>query len=90
MLYLEDISREIIGSALRIHQALGPGLFESVYVTILGDDAARNGFAVEREKPISLEFGGQDFLQSVLRRLIHSGLRVGGVQIELLDHIVGY
>jgi iron complex transport system substrate-binding protein len=60
----EEINRvtgEIIGAAIRIHSALGPGLFESVYEIVLARDLARRGFDVERQKLVSFEFERMHF-----------------------------
>jgi len=52
------ITRTIIDSAMRIHTALGPGLFESVYEVLLERDLLRDGFRVERQKSLGFEFEG--------------------------------
>jgi iron complex transport system substrate-binding protein len=54
----EQLSREVIGVAINIHTRLGPGLFESVYHTVLGRDLIRRGFEVESKKLITFEYGG--------------------------------
>ena len=51
---IDFITGSIIDSAMRIHTALGPGLFESVYEVVLERDLVRRGFSVERQK----ELGG--------------------------------
>src|SRR5687768_15025472 len=56
-----SITRDIIGSALRIHTAIGPGIFESVYRTILADDLRRKGYFVEMEKEVPIVFEGRRF-----------------------------
>ncbi|MGQ0561958.1 MAG: GxxExxY protein [Gemmatimonadota bacterium] len=58
---LRPLTEQIIGSALRIHSALGPGMFESVYRTVLADDLRRKGFGVETEKAFPLIFEGRRF-----------------------------
>lgn len=67
------ISRDIIGVAMRIQKALGPGLFESVYVTILSDSLERIGYFVEREKPVPLEFEGRKFQKAFYADLFVQG-----------------
>jgi GxxExxY protein len=46
---------------LRIHQALGPGLLESVYETVLAQQLKRRGFEVQRQRSVSFEFDGMQF-----------------------------
>jgi GxxExxY protein len=60
---LNLITGDVIGAALRIHSALGPGLLESVYEVVLARDLARKGYLVERQKPISFEFEGMVFTE---------------------------
>jgi len=55
---LDETTEKIIGSAIRLHQTLGPGLLESVYEMILARDLERSGIKVERQKPVSFEYDG--------------------------------
>jgi GxxExxY protein len=48
----------IVDASFHIHRKLGPGLFESVYHTILARDLARRGLFVESKKYISFEYDG--------------------------------
>ena len=54
----DKVSHLVIGSALRIHTRLGPGLFESVYHRVLCRDLRARGLSVESKKPVSFEFEG--------------------------------
>jgi hypothetical protein len=58
---IDWITGSIIDSAMRIHSALGPGLFESVYEVVLERDLVRGGFRVERQKAIGFVFEGLHF-----------------------------
>ncbi len=58
---LDDITGEIIDSALKIHQELGPGLLESVYESVLARSLEKRGFKVERQKSISFVFDEMQF-----------------------------
>jgi GxxExxY protein len=49
MLVCEEISRDIIGAAMRVHRALGPGLLESAYETCLGLELRKRGLAVRQQ-----------------------------------------
>ena len=44
-----QISSEIIGSAIEVHKQLGPGLLESAYETCLAFELRKKGFKVERQ-----------------------------------------
>ena len=49
-----DISNKIIGLAITVHQALGQGLLESAYKECLYYRLKKEGFMVEKEKPMPL------------------------------------
>ena len=51
-----ELSNIIIGEAIAVHQALGPGLLESVYEECLVHRLIKRGVNVERQKPIPLVF----------------------------------
>jgi GxxExxY protein len=53
-----DLSETIIGCAMRIHSALGPGFLESVYQNALAHELRKSGLAVETEKPIKVTYDG--------------------------------
>lgn len=47
-----DISKIIIGCAIEVHKALGPGLLESVYEECLYYELKEAGLKVEKQKPL--------------------------------------
>ncbi len=63
---LNRLSHTVIGTALRIHTRLGPGLLESVYQRVFFRNLTRNGLFVECNKPIAFEFEG-DWFEDGLR-----------------------
>lgn len=48
----EQITKEIIGAAIEVHKALGPGLLESAYEECLAYELIQKGLKVERQKPV--------------------------------------
>jgi iron complex transport system substrate-binding protein len=58
---LDEITGAVIDEALKIHIALGPGLLESVYETVLARALERRKFLVQRQKSISFEYDGLTF-----------------------------
>ena len=48
------ITEKIIGSAIRVHKALKPGLLESAYQACLYYELIKTGMFVEKEKPLPL------------------------------------
>ena len=53
-----ELTSRIIGSAMRVHRALGPGLLESAYQVCLAHRLRADGLSVQEEVPISLLFEG--------------------------------
>jgi GxxExxY protein len=49
-----DLTPEIIGAAMNVHRALGPGLLESAYEACLAYELGKLGMRVERQKPVPL------------------------------------
>ena len=53
---LNRITEVIIGAAIDVHRALGPGLLESAYQACLAYELHQRGFNVEVEKPLPLVY----------------------------------
>lgn len=53
---IDDITGEIVDTALKVHQGLGPGLLESVYESVLAKALEKRGLKVERQKPVSFVY----------------------------------
>ncbi len=58
---IDQISGDVLDLAIRLHKALGPGLLESVYETVLAGKLARTGYAVSRQHPVDIEFEDDRF-----------------------------
>ena len=46
---MDDLTRNIIGSAIEVHKILGPGLLESIYETALCYEMAMSKLNVQRQ-----------------------------------------
>lgn len=51
---LNEISQTIIGAAIEVHKALGPGLLESAYEACLASELKRRKLNFEQQKPLAL------------------------------------
>jgi GxxExxY protein len=51
-----EIGDAIIGSAIKVHSALGPGLLESAYETCLVYELEKQGIAARRQVPIPIRY----------------------------------
>jgi GxxExxY protein len=54
-----QLTYQIIGAAMAVHNALGPGLKEEVYEKALQVELNQRGIAVERQYPLSVEYAGE-------------------------------
>ena len=53
---LPDVTRAIIGSAIKVHRELGPGLLEGTYRTCLLRQLALDGLEARHEVPIPVVY----------------------------------
>jgi GxxExxY protein len=51
---IEEVANKVIGCAIKVHKALGPGLLESAYKECLCYELIKAGLFVEKEKPMPL------------------------------------
>ena len=56
--FLNNISRQIISSAIEVHKELGPGLYESVYKTCLIQELQDRNIDVQSEVFLPLYYKG--------------------------------
>ncbi|GMQ79184.1 MAG: GxxExxY protein [Anaerolineae bacterium] len=47
-----EIAREIVDAAYKVHTTLGPGLLETAYETVLAYELRKRGLAVDLQNPI--------------------------------------
>lgn len=53
---LNQITENIIGAAIDVHRALGPGLLESAYEACLVFELAQRGLKVEQQRPLPVVY----------------------------------
>ena len=51
-----EIAREVVDAAFRVHTKLGPGLLESVYEVILAHELVKKGLSVIRQKSVPVKY----------------------------------
>jgi GxxExxY protein len=52
------LSRQVIGCAIEVHKALGPGLLESSYEECLAYELNLRGLSHHRQHPLPIEYKG--------------------------------
>ena len=56
--HFEDLSKKIIGAAIRVHRELGPGFLESIYEEALKVEFSEQGLHFDSQKEIKIEYLG--------------------------------
>jgi GxxExxY protein len=54
----EDLTEKIIGAAIEVHRALGPGLLESAYEECLCHELNLRGLSFQRQVPLPVSYKG--------------------------------
>ena len=68
-----DISGTVIDLSIKIHNALGPGLLESVYQRILAYEIRKAGLQVETEVAVPVEWDGHVIDESFRADIVVDG-----------------
>jgi GxxExxY protein len=55
--YINDIGKDIVHCAVKVHTALGPGLLESAYQKCLAYELRQSGHEVECELLLPIQYG---------------------------------
>ncbi len=55
---INELTEKVIGAAMEVHRALGPGLLESAYETCLARELAIQGIAFEQQVELPVVYRG--------------------------------
>jgi GxxExxY protein len=92
-----DLCGQVIGSAMKVHSALGPGFLESVYQNALVWELQKSGFKVDAQRPITVHYDGQvagvftaDLLvnDSLILELKANQLLAKAHEVQLVNYLV--
>ena len=53
---IEEVAKIVVDCGYHIHRRLGPGLFESVYESILAHSLSDRGLKIERQKLVEIKY----------------------------------
>jgi GxxExxY protein len=87
MLADKDITEQIIGAAIAVHRALGPGFLESAYEEALAIEFAHLQIPFERQKTIPVFYRDQKVVEHRLDFLVHARIVVELKAIAALEDI---
>jgi GxxExxY protein len=82
---LEELAALAIECGFAIHRDLGPGLLESVYEILLAASLARAGLAVERQKPVDIEYRGISVREAFRADLFIDGRLI--IEVKAVDRL---
>ena len=82
---VEVLARHAIDRGFHIHKSLGPGLLESAYETVLAASLARDGFYVERQKSVPIDYDGLAIADAFRADLIVNGTLI--IEVKSLERI---
>ena len=82
-----DVTHRIIGAAIRVHRALGPGFLESVYEEALAVEFALSGIQFVRQKTVPLFYKDHQIGEHRLDFLIEERVVVELKAIRALEDI---
>ena len=54
----QELTGKIIGAAMKVHSALGPGFLESIYQKALTHELGKASLKAESGKPITVRYDG--------------------------------
>jgi GxxExxY protein len=82
---INTITGAIVDAAYRIHEDVGPGLFESIYELVLADILTSKGISVQRQVPIPIRFGGKIYDEGFRADLVIEGQVI--VEIKSVEQL---
>ena len=79
----DDTTYRVIGAAMRVHNAFGPGLREGICQRALSQEMAADGLSFEEEKPIEVFLDGVSVGLLYLDHLVEDAVVV---EIKAMRH----
>jgi len=82
---VNQVTQTVIGAAIEVHKALGPGLLESAYEHCLCRELDLCGVPLQRQRPVPIEYKGTELECGYRVDLLVDGLVV--VEIKAVTKI---
>jgi len=82
---INDVTATIVDAAYRIHNEIGPGLFESVYELVLADMLASKGFSLQRQVTIPIRIGDKIYDEGFRADIIVEGQVI--VEVKSIEQL---
>lgn len=85
MTHDSDLSYRIIGSAMRVHTHLGPGLLESVYHRCLCHELSHAHIPFEQQVPLPIRYRGVEINSGYLADIIVHNQVI--LELKAVEHL---
>jgi len=82
---IDQLTEKVIGCAIAVHTTLGPGLLESIYRACLMIELLANGFRVESERRVIVEYRGQRVAGDLMIDLLVEGCLV--IEVKAVERL---
>jgi len=82
----EELTERVIGAAIEVHRALGPGLLESAYEECLCHEFNLRGISFKRQVPLPVEYKGVKLDCGYRLDLIVDDVLI--IEIKCLEHVL--
>ncbi len=82
----EQLTESIIGAAIEVHRALGPGLLESAYEECFCHELQLRGIPFERQRPLPVRYKGVAMDCGYRLDVLVDGKIV--VELKTVDHVL--
>jgi len=82
----DSVSHEVLGAAIAVHRALGPGLLESVYQLCLVHELAARGLEVRRDVRVPICYDGVELDAHFRLDLLVAGELV--VELKSVERVI--
>ena len=71
---MNQLTESVIGAAIEVHRALGPGFLEATYGKALAIELRHRGISFEQEAPIAMTYRGESIGEGRLDFLVEGRL----------------
>ncbi|HLZ41170.1 MAG TPA: GxxExxY protein [Candidatus Sulfotelmatobacter sp.] len=85
-LLYEELTQRVIGAAIEVHRALGPGLLESAYEECLCHELHLRGILFERQLPLPVDYKGVKLDCGYRLDLVVENVLI--LEIKCLEHVL--
>jgi GxxExxY protein len=83
---VNHITGQILDAGIKVHNDLGPGLFESIYEQVLSYELNKRGFCIQKQKTIPVMYDGQKMEDGFRADLVVENLVI--IEIKSVENLL--